>query len=49
MKYLVIFVVMSIAGTFGFATSVVEKSSVNPVVPIEFIDILEPIYITPSA
>jgi len=50
MKYLIIFVIMSIAGTAGIIKSDVTKSAepTQPI-PVEYIDFETPIYIIANA
>ncbi len=45
MKYLIIFVIMSIAGATGVIKSN-EVESMNTPIPVEYIDFEKPVYIT---
>ena len=46
MKYLIILAIMSVAGTFGVVNN--SRENVQPQIPVQFIDIAEPLHITSS-
>ncbi len=48
MKYLIIFAVMSIAGTFGIVSNTAYNSGQSGDIPVEYIDFDTPIIIMPS-
>ena len=48
MKYLVIFAIMSVAGTFGIATTTSTDTNYPKTIPVEYIEFDTPLIIKPS-